>query len=191
MLQGTQWLQNNGGSWTVRTLSNSGGSPDRNELADINGDGRLDAVIGYEAISTAGKLAWYEQPSSATSLWTEHIVANDIVGPMSLDVADMDKDNDYDIIVGEHNLSNPASARLYVLESKGQGSSWTKHLVYTGDEHHDGARVVDIDGDGDKDIVSIGWGHSKVLLYENTAPSSFPSDVKISLPLIHAQCHMV
>jgi hypothetical protein len=31
---------------------------------------------------------------------------------------------------------------------------------------------VDIDGDGDLDIVSIGWGHGKVIWYENLAPGS-------------------
>jgi len=44
-----------------------------------------------------------------------------------------------------------------------------EHLVYTGDEHHEGAQVVDIDSDGDLDIISIGWTHSQVLLYENMA----------------------
>ncbi len=39
--------------------------------------------------------------------------------------------------------------------------------VNTGDEHHDGAIAADIDGDGDVDIISIGWEHGKVLLYEN------------------------
>jgi len=29
--------------------------------------------------------------------------------------------------------------------------------------------VVDIDGDGDLDIISIGWSHDRVLLYENRA----------------------
>jgi hypothetical protein len=42
-------------------------------------------------------------------------------------------------------------------------------VVYTGDEHHDGAQVADIDGDGDLDIISIGWSHDRVLLYENKA----------------------
>jgi hypothetical protein len=42
-------------------------------------------------------------------------------------------------------------------------------VVYTGDEHHDGAQVVDIDGDGDLDILSIGYIQNRVLLYENKA----------------------
>ena len=40
-------------------------------------------------------------------------------------------------------------------------------MIGRGDEHHDGAVPVDIDGDGDTDVVSIGWTHSDVLVYEN------------------------
>jgi hypothetical protein len=184
LLLGTKWLRNDGASWTVYTLNGTGGDPDRNRLADVNGDGRLDAVVGFEAISTPGKLAWYEQGSSATSAWTEHVIAN-VVGPMSLDVADMDGDGDLDVVVGEHNLSNPSSAKLYVFEnSDGQGTSWTGHVVYTGDEHHDGAQVVDIDGDGDIDIISIGWGHDRVMLYENRALSNAHLGPRIWLSVI-------
>jgi len=126
-------------------------------------------VVGFEAVSTLGKLAWYEQGSVATSEWTEHEIA-DVIGPMSLDMVDMDSDGDWDVVVGEHNLSDPSSARLYVFENEdGQGGSWSEHVVYTGDEHHDGAQVVDIDGDGYLDILSIGWDHDRVLLYENKA----------------------
>ncbi len=97
-------------------------------------------------------------------------MATDVVGPMSLDVADMDRDGDFDVIVGEHNMADPSSAKLYVFENTdGEGNSWAEHVVYTGDEHHDGGQVVDIDGDGDLDIISIGWGHNRVLLYENKA----------------------
>ena len=89
---------------------------------------------------------------------------------MSVDVADMDHDGDKDIIVGEHFPSNPDSARLIIFENTDFiGQTWAEHLVYMGDEHHDGAQVVDIDGDGDLDIISIGWANSNVLLYENLA----------------------
>ncbi len=49
------------------------------------------------------------------------------------------------------------------------GSKWTPHIIHTGDEHHDGAIIVDIDGDGDNDVISLGWSHPRVLLYENKA----------------------
>jgi len=154
-------------AWQPFTLYTPMGVPDRNRLVDINDDGRLDAVVGYEAISRIGKLAWYQQPADPESLWSERLIAN-IIGPMSVDVRDMDGDDDIDVIVGEHNLVNPSTAKMYVFENAdGQGASWTEHVVYTGDEHHDGAQVVDIDGDNDLDIVSIGWGNDKVILYEN------------------------
>jgi hypothetical protein len=182
LLLGTIWLRNDGSSWSSFTLASPTGEPDRNRLADINKDGRLDAVVGYEAISAPGKLAWYEQGVTPTSMWTEHLIANPI-GPMSLDVADMDRDGDYDVVVGEHNIDAPASAKLSVFENKdGTGTTWEEHVVYTGDEHHDGAQVVDIDGDRNLDIVSIGWTHNRVLLYENLS-TCFYGVPRIWLPM--------
>ena len=169
LLLGTKWLRNEGSSWDEFTLFDSREAPDRNRLADINGDGRLDAVVGFEAINKKGKLAWYEQGSVATSQWTEHLI-DQIIGPMSLDVGDMDNDGDLDVVTGEHNMKNSSKAHLYIFENKdGKGTTWERHLVSTGDEHHDGSRLVDIDNDGDLDIISIGWSHNKVLLYENRA----------------------
>jgi hypothetical protein len=169
LLLGTKWLRNDGASWGEYTLSSSSNPPDRNKLADINSDGRLDAVVGFEAVSTSGKLVWYEQPTSPTGSWTEHLIA-EVIGPMSLDVGDIDADGDLDVVVGEHNLSDPANAGLFLYENvDGVGNQWDQHVVYVGDEHHDGAQLVDIDDDGDLDILSIGWGHTNALLYENKA----------------------
>jgi hypothetical protein len=166
LLLGTQWLRNTGAAWEPQTIGPEP-MPDRNRLADINGDGRLDAVIGFEAISAPGEVAWYEQPSSAGESWIKHAIAT-VIGPMSLDVGDLDQDGDLDVVVGEHNLEDPARAKLYVLENiDGRGLKWVSHVIAIGDEHHDGAVLVDIDGDGDLDILSIGWSHGRVLLYEN------------------------
>jgi hypothetical protein len=169
LLLGTKWLSNHGSSWVIYEISGNDDRPDRNRLSDMNGDGKLDAVVGFEAISKKGKLAWYEQGRSATATWKEHVIDN-ITGPMSLDVTDMDHDGDTDVIVGEHNMKNPSKAKLVIYENKdGRGVSWKAHIVHTGDEHHDGARVADIDNDGDLDIISIGWSHPNVILYENKA----------------------
>ncbi|MDP8931889.1 MAG: VCBS repeat-containing protein [Actinomycetota bacterium] len=170
LLLGTRWLRNDGGLWTTLTIAESAEEPDRTLLADINRDGRLDAVVGFETVSAPGPLAWYEQ-DTATGPWREHRIAT-VVGPMSVDVADLDGDADLDVVVGEHNVEAPTTARLLVFENlDGQGGSWAEHEVHRGDEHHDGAQLSDIDGDGDRDIVSIGWSHGQVLLYLNAARS--------------------
>ncbi|MCB0046993.1 MAG: VCBS repeat-containing protein [Caldilineaceae bacterium] len=170
ILLGTKWLRNEGTDWTPITLHNpETGQPDRSYLVDMDRDGDLDAVIGY-GHDEEGKLAWYEQPDDAATLWTEHLIAN-LINPQSVDVADMDRDGDLDIVVGEHNLNALEESRLFLYENiDGQGGAWEAHLLYTGDEHHDAARLVDIDGDGDLDIVSTGWIQNRVLLYENLAP---------------------
>jgi hypothetical protein len=170
LVLGTQWLRNAGdGKWTAHAIHLPLGKPDRHRVADMDGDGRPEIVIGYEAVSAPGKLAWYRRGSDPTSTWTEHLIAT-ITGPMSLDVADIDGDGDLDVLAGEHNLKQPGSARLLWFENRsGDGTLWVPHVIHTGDEHHDGALAVDIDNDGDIDIVSIGWGHDQLLVYENLA----------------------
>lgn len=163
---GTIFLQSGSdGQWHPVVVDGTRQKPDRNRVADINGDGRKDILVGFEAVSHSGDLAWYEQPPSPEQTWARHLITT-VTGPMSLDVADLDGDGDPDVVVGEHNLEHPEQARLIWFENIGEGKHWLGHLVSTGDEHHDGAQVMDIDNDGDLDLVSIGWGHGKVLVYE-------------------------
>lgn len=168
ILLGTKWLRHRGpDDWELKNISNSPGEPDRNQLVDLNNDGLLDVVIGYQAISEKGKLAWYQQPDDGEGLWQEHLIA-EIIGPMSLSVTDMDGDEDMDIVAGEHNLLTPQDSKLLWFENlDGSAKQWKAHLIHQGDEHHDGALTVDLDNDGDLDVVSIGWSHGKVLIYEN------------------------
>lgn len=164
---GTAWLRNNGTTWTPITVATSALEPDRHRLVDVDRDGRLDMVAGVEAVGLPGPITWYGQPADPAQSWPG-IVVGTVTGPMSLDAADLDLDGDLDFVVGEHMSSNLASARLLVLENGGSGA-WSQQLVHQGDEHHDGAQLVDIDGDGDLDIISIGWFQTRVMLYENLA----------------------
>ncbi len=169
MLLGTTWLRNDAGAWTPFALHvPATGEPDRNYLVDMDRDGDLDAVIGY-GHDTAGKLAWYEQAADPTGLWAEHIIGN-VVGPHSVSVRDFDRDGDPDVVMGEHNNPRLGNERLIMFRNAdGVGKAWEQVLIYTGDEHHDGTIATDIDGDGDLDVISVGYTHSSVLLYENLA----------------------
>jgi len=170
ILQGTQWLRNEGGDvWTAIELfpPTPPGEPDRVYLVDLNRDGRLDALVGYGHDRPYGSVAWFEQPPVASDQWLEHVVDHPF-NPGSLDIADLDLDGDVDIVMGEHNLHNPTASELQIYENlDGFGISWRPHLVYLGDEHHDAARLFDVEGDGDLDIVSIGYTHERMMIYEN------------------------
>ena len=164
LLLGTRWLENIGDSWRARVIAEGSDKPDRNALVDMNNDGRLDAVVGFEAISVEGKVVWFENPGNAAATWREHSIAK-VIGPMSLAVRDADADGDFDVFVGEHNLKEPAKARLWLLQNDGN-ERWGRHVMAIGDEHHDGLVATDLDGDGDLDMASIGWSHDRVHLFE-------------------------
>jgi hypothetical protein len=164
-----QWLSNDGkGSFTAQTFTKSPSSiVHRCKLADINGDGKLDVLTG----SKGKMLHWYKQGDYAIGEWKENQIAGPGLlnyDPLSVDAADLDRDGDLDVIAGEHSPPKPHDCRLLIFENKdGAGTAWSVHLVNKGDEHHQGAQVVDIDRDGDLDIISVGWTHNKVFLYEN------------------------
>ena len=49
-------------------------------------------------------------------------------------------------------------------------SKWSKGLfkdLKNNIDHHDGTQAVDMDGDGDLDIISIGWYNPKIWVFEN------------------------
>ena len=169
LLLGTSWLQNNGGNWSpVKIGDIPEGEPDRNELADINGDGRLDAVIGIEM---SEKLFWFEAPADPTQPWIRHEIGTIEGMGFSQDVADFDNDGDMDLVIGEHR--GQKVNRVIIFENQKKGSKWKQHVIDSGPsdmiDHHDGTQVVDIDHDGDLDIISVSWYNQKVWLFENKA----------------------
>lgn len=185
LLLGVTWIANDNGQWTLRTMGQIAdlspkGQPDRNALSDIDGDGDLDAVV---ALEEGTPLVWFEQVDVAKDLWTRHQVA-DVPGQgFSMEVADMDGDGDPDIILGEHrNKPN----RLLLFENQDAGKAWAEHVLDTDDgigiDHHDGAIPVDLDKDGDMDILSLGWKNKKVWIFENLAVASTTGQTSASSP---------
>ncbi len=80
-----------------------------------------------------------------------------------LDVDDLDGDGDLDITTGEHR----GTEKVSIWENSGVDAAgdviWIEHPVDAGKESHLGARVWDLDGDGDLEIVSIGFDDAQDL----------------------------
>jgi hypothetical protein len=145
---------------------------DRIESVDMNADGRTDIIWTEERYPGSvpnSFLVWLEQPADPEKgKWKRHEVAKQL-SMNNMDVADMDRDGDYDIITCEHQMpwskEEPKLShkeRVQVWENDGKGN-FKPHLVDTGKESHLGAQVADLDNDGDLDIISIAWRDYKFL----------------------------
>jgi len=137
-------------------------------LADINLDGRLDAIVGLE---NSKDLFWFEAPEDPLQTWSRHQLGTITGMGFSMDIGDFDNDGDPDMVIGEHR--GQGENRVIIFENQNKGMNWVEHVVDSAPtkeiDHHDGTQVVDIDYDGDLDIISIGWYNPKVWLYENKA----------------------
>ncbi len=162
------WFENQGRfdqAWPRHHVGQTTFATDRIVAGDLNGDGRTDVAIGEER---------YPGPDPDATLWlylqsdtgfvrqalvTQHSMNN-------LDLADLDRDGDLDVVTAEHKGTRLA-LQVWVNDGKGK---FAVQEIDRGKENHLGARVIDIDRDGDLDILGIGWDrHEYVHLWRNDA----------------------
>ena len=166
-----EWYKNPGdgsSSWTAYHIGDFEDAvyPDRTELADLNGDNRLDIIVTEEnGGDSDAQSFWWEHPADPSAgNWDRHMIA-DQGTTNSLDVADMDGDGDVEVVLAEHR----GNKKLSVWENGGSGNLF-EHVVDRGKESHLGARTIDIDNDSDLDIVSIAWDDYPLIhLWRNDA----------------------
>lgn len=139
--------------WPAREVGRTPHPIDRIEVADLNGDDRTDIVVAEErwpGKEPDGNLFWFEQPVSGD--WTRHSVVTQY-SMNNLDVADLDRDGDIDLVTAEHK-----GPRLEVQQwiNNGEGR-FDKEVIDAGKENHLGTQLADLDGDGDLDLLGAGW----------------------------------
>lgn len=162
------WFENPGTitpEWARHKVGTTDHATDRVEAADLDGDGRTDIVIAeerYPGLEADASLFVYFQRDTA---WERRKVITQY-SMNNLSLADLDEDGHIDILTSEHKGPN-LSLQLWANDGAG---NFVVREIDRGKESHLGAQPFDMDGDGDLDIISIGWDqHQFVHLWRNDA----------------------
>ncbi len=119
-------------------------NPHCKTLGDIDGDGRLDAVV---ASSNGDGMFWYEYPA-----WTKHTIRAAGSWTTDMQAGDVDGDGDLDVVIPDSSAikwyENPRPA------GDPRTTPWTEHTIgAAGADHHD-VELGDMEPDGDLDVIS-------------------------------------
>jgi len=144
---------------------------------DINGDGYLDII---SKSSSDDAIYWFENIDGLGSFGSMQVIAINIDLLVSIDAVDIDGDGDIDVFAG-----SSYNDGIYWYENlNGQGSFGSQQVVTADGNNSQLVRGVDIDGDGDMDVISVSETAigSRIVWYENiNGDGSFGSQNNIAL----------
>lgn len=162
------WMENPGGDltdhWKLRSIDdkwhNQTGDWSKNATKvfcrDITGDGRVEVFISHSE-RKGYPVAWYGSDNPRDGSWTEHIIVEDLPAAHTLQVFDMDRDGDFDVLAGIN--KNRAKALgvetwpVVIYLNQGDNLTWRPHLIT--DQGIYNGQVADVDGDGDNDVLRL------------------------------------
>jgi hypothetical protein len=160
---GIAWWQNNGEdpiSWTKFTVSSNFINAHEVFAFDLDRDNDPD-ILG--ASSDLNTIAWWRNDGGSPIAWTEQIISNNVTLAKSVHAGDLDGDGDYDVV----GAAITANDVIWWRNDGGQPIVWTEFLI---DGNFIGAhrvQVVDLDDDGDEDVLGAGYLGDQVKWWRN------------------------
>jgi hypothetical protein len=162
-----KWYENDSNTlnWTPHILDSTLDNPLTCRIFDINNDENLDIVACGKTI---GEVVWYENDGGTTINFARHTI--DINGPdgtLSVNVGDLDGDNDLDVAVTGYTQNN-----VYWCENNLPDTIWTKHPIDDNLELAWEVDITDVDLDSDLDLMVSARDENAVVWYENDLPDT-------------------
>ncbi|MBK7950729.1 MAG: VCBS repeat-containing protein [Deltaproteobacteria bacterium] len=173
------WYENTDGAGSfgpqqiISTLADSARSV---FAADVDGDGDVD-VLSASLIDD--EIAWYANTDGAGSFGPQQIITTLADAARSVSAADLDGDGDVDVLSASENDDEIA----WYANTDGLGSFGPQQIITTLADRAQSVVAVDMDGDGDLDVLSSSVATGPIAWYENTdGAGSFGPQRAIAMP---------
>jgi hypothetical protein len=127
---------------------------------DVDGDGDMD-VLG--AAWMGDEIAWWENMDGSGTAWIKHPIHDDYGRAFSVHGADVDGDGTMDVLgAGEFD-----GLITWWENIDGSGTTWIEHTVRSGFWGARSVRGVDIDEDGNMDVLGGSYQTDAIAWWEN------------------------
>ena len=157
------WYENTDGLGSVgppQIISTTADGALSVSAADMDGDGDFDVLSASFDDDT---IAWYENTDGLGSFGPRRIISIEANGANSVFGADLDGDGDPDVLSASF-LDNKIA---WYENTDGLGSFGPQQIITTAADGAISVFAVDLDGDGDTDVVSASFTDDKIAWYEN------------------------
>lgn len=151
-----------------RTLTSSKKGTSSMVPFDLDKDGDLDIVSSTYFDNT---IEWYENNGEVNPSYTIRTIDNDAQGAEMVDAGDLDGDGDVDIVVA----LRVDDTIVWYENDNASDPSFTKHIITTSVDSADAVTIVDVDNDGDMDIMAVSYTGTKSLVWLDNNGAANPT----------------
>ncbi|MCP4473631.1 MAG: hypothetical protein GY821_03505 [Gammaproteobacteria bacterium] len=156
--------------FTPHTISTSAAIATSVYAADLDGDGDQDIL---SSSFNEDEITWYENDGLANPTFTEHVISTSANGALQVFAIDVNGDTYQDII-----SISFYDNKLAWYENDGLADpTFTAHTISTQVNDPRGVYALDIDGDGDIDIVVTSRRDDEISWFENDGSEGFTKHV--------------
>lgn len=162
------WWENNRSdpaTWVEHTITNSFVGVRSVFSVDLDRDGDMD-VVG--AAFESNTVTWWENVAGDASTWTEHVLDNNFGNAISVTVTDIDSDGDPDVVAAAELDDTIAWWENETIHGKAVYPSEFTHIISDSVDGSVWSEAVDMDEDGDLDVIAAGYNEGSISWFENT-----------------------